>query len=333
MNNNYILITGCAGFIGFHLSKRLCSEGYSVIGLDNMNSYYDVNLKNERLKILSKNFKQNFIYENIDITDINKLVSIATKFKIMSIINLAAQAGVRYSIENPREYIQTNIQGFSNILELCKQFNISNLIYASSSSVYGNNTSFPSMESDKTESPTSLYGASKKSNELMAYSYSHLFNINTIGLRFFTVYGPWGRPDMALFMFTKNMLDKKKINVYNNGNHSRSFTYIDDIIESIFRLFVKIKNNSKSGKYDIFNIGGENSIKLMDYIKIIEKELKIKADIRFLPKQPGDVIKSESSSQCLEKFISYKPCTNVENGIKFFIDWYQNYYQYKDGVS
>ena len=333
MNNNYILITGCAGFIGFHLSKRLCSEGYSVIGLDNMNSYYDVNLKKKRLKILSKNFKQNFIYENIDITDINKLVSIATKFKIMSIINLAAQAGVRYSIENPREYIQTNIQGFSNILELCKQFNISNLIYASSSSVYGNNTSFPSMESDKTESPTSLYGASKKSNELMAYSYSHLFNINTIGLRFFTVYGPWGRPDMALFMFTKNMLDKKKINLYNNGNHSRSFTYIDDIIESIFRLFVKIKNNSKSGKYDIFNIGGENSIKLMDYIKIIEKELKIKADIRFLPKQPGDVIKSESSSQCLEKFISYKPCTNVENGIKFFIDWYQNYYQYKDGVS
>ena len=242
---------------------------------------------------------------------------------------MAAQAGVRYSIENPREYIQTNIQGFSNILEFCKQFEIDNLIYASSSSVYGNNLTFPSREIDKTDSPTSLYGASKKSNELMAYSYSNLFKINTIGLRFFTVYGPWGRPDMALFMFTKNMIDDKQINVYNNGKHSRSFTYIDDIIEGITRLYKKTSKEVRSGACNIFNIGGENSVELMHYIKVIEKELAVRADINFLPKQPGDVVKSEADSSSLEKFVSFKPATTIKHGIREFINWYKEYYNIK----
>ena len=329
MNNNFILVTGSAGFIGFHLANKLCENGFSVLGIDNLNSYYDVKLKEDRLDILSKNHPKNFIFKKIDITDMDSLNSIGKKYNITSIINLAAQAGVRYSIENPREYIQTNIQGFSNILEFCRDFNINKLIYASSSSVYGNNSSFPSREIDKTESPTSLYGASKKSNELMAYSYSHLFNINTIGLRFFTVYGPWGRPDMALFLFTKNILENKKIDVYNNGNHSRSFTYIDDIIESIFRLYKKTLNNSNDGSYNIFNIGGENSVELMHYIKAIENQLDIKAKLNFLPKQPGDVVKSESDSSSLEKFISFRPETSITYGIKEFIKWYKYYYKKK----
>ncbi len=328
LNKNFILITGAAGFIGYHLSTRLCSEGYNVLGIDNLNSYYDVNLKKNRLKFLTEKHPDNFIFQKIDITDMSSLELIQTKFNISSVINLAAQAGVRYSIENPREYIQTNIQGFSNILEFCRQFKINNLIYASSSSVYGNNSSFPSKEIDKTESPTSLYGASKKSNELMAYSYSNLFNINTIGLRFFTVYGPWGRPDMALFLFTKNMIENKKIDVYNNGNHSRSFTYIDDIVESIARLYNKIADKDQAGSYKIFNIGGENSVELMKYIKAIEDELKVKAKLNFLPKQPGDVIKSESDSSALENFISFRPETSIKYGIKNFIDWYRDYYNF-----
>ena len=327
MNNKHILITGSAGFIGFHLSLRLCQEDYHVLGIDNLNTYYDVNLKKDRLKILQDKFPDKFVFKKTDITDMKSLKSLQSEFEIFSVINLAAQAGVRYSIKNPREYIQTNIQGFSNILEFCKQFDIDNLIYASSSSVYGNNSSFPSREIDKTDMPTSLYGASKKSNELMAYSYSNLFKINTIGLRFFTVYGPWGRPDMALFMFTKNMIENKKINVYNNGKHSRSFTYIDDIIESIIRLYKKVSKDSKSGSYNIFNIGGENSVKLMRYIEVIEKELDTKADINFLPKQLGDVIKSEADSSSLEKFISFKPATTIEHGIKQFINWYKEYYR------
>ncbi len=326
MKKDYILITGAAGFIGFHLSCRLCKEGFNVLGIDNLNAYYDINLKKNRLKILSEKYPNNFIFNKIDITNIDRLMSINDGYKISSVINLAAQAGVRYSIENPREYIQTNIQGFSNMLEFCKQFDINNLIYASSSSVYGNNSTFPSKESDKTESPTSLYGASKKSNELMAYSYSHLFNINTIGLRFFTVYGPWGRPDMALFLFTKNMIENKKINVYNNGNHSRSFTYVDDIIESITRLYKKVSKDTKTGSYNIFNIGGENSVKLMNYIEAIEKELDIKANINFLPKQLGDVVKSEADSSSLEQFISFRPTTTIKHGIRQFINWYQDYY-------
>jgi len=319
-----ILVTGVAGFIGFHLTKRLCAEGHHVIGIDNLNDYYDVPLKKDRIAQLDVFIESGlFSFQKIDIADLSDLEKIFKEAKIDIVINLAAQAGVRYSLENPHEYIRSNVQGFMNVLECCRHHNVSKLIYASSSSVYGGNTKLPFSESDSVDSPISIYAASKKSNELMAHTYSHLFGLNTIGLRFFTVYGPWGRPDMALNIFTKNIIEGKPLQIFNNGKHRRSFTYIDDIIESVFRL-VSLENYNE--KYSIFNIGGENSVSLMDYVSAIEDELSLRGTYDFLPMQLGDVEKTESDSDNLRKIIDFSPKTDIRFGIKKFVDWYTNYY-------
>ena len=323
-----ILLTGVAGFIGFHLTKRLCEEGHEVIGIDNLNDYYSVQLKKDRLQQLDK-FMQLGLFEfyKLDIVDLAKLKTIFIDNKIDIIINLAAQAGVRYSLENPHEYIRTNIQGFMNILECCRYNNIRNLIYASSSSVYGSNTKLPFSESDRVDSPVSIYAASKKSNELMAHTYSHLFGLNSIGLRFFTVYGPWGRPDMALFKFTKKILEKSPIPLYNHGRHRRSFTYIDDIIESMIRLIDKTQGSGEGKKYSqIYNIGGEDSIELMDYIHEIEVVLGEQAIYENLPLQLGDVVSTEADSIRLEDEVGFSPSTSIQDGIQAFVDWYKEYF-------
>ncbi len=319
-----ILVTGVAGFIGFHLTKRLCLEGFYVVGIDNMNDYYEVKLKRDRLKELDDYVMEgSFEYHEIDICDTEKLNLICEKNKFDLVINLAAQAGVRYSLENPKEYIRSNIEGFSNILEVCKEHEINRLIYASSSSVYGGNTKLPFSEEDRVDHPISMYATSKKTNELMAHTYSHLYNIQTIGLRFFTVYGPWGRPDMALNIFTKNIIEGKPLQIYNNGKHSRSFTYIDDIIESIYRL-IGIQPD-KLNKYSIFNIGGENAIELMDYISAIEDALSLKGAYEFLPMQLGDVEKTAANSGNLRDIIDFSLKTDIKIGINKFVDWYREY--------
>ena len=319
-----ILVTGAAGFIGFHLTKRLCDEGHYVVGVDNLNDYYDVQLKKNRLAQLDVFVDRGlFLFKKIDIADLSDLEEIFDETKFDIVINLAAQAGVRYSLENPHEYIRSNIQGFMNILECCRHNSISKLIYASSSSVYGGNTKLPFSESDRVDNPVSIYAASKKSNELMAHTYSHLFGLNTIGLRFFTVYGPWGRPDMALNIFTKNIIEGKPLQVFNKGKHSRSFTYIDDIVESISKL-LNVENFEN--KYSIFNIGGEKAIDLMDYISIIESTLSLKGTYEFLPMQLGDVEKTESDLDNLREIIKFSPSIDVKVGIEFFIEWYKNYY-------
>ena len=319
-----ILVTGVAGFIGFHLTKRLCDEGYYVIGVDNLNDYYDVQLKKDRLAELDVFIESGlFDFQKIDIADLSDLEGIFNETKIDIVINLAAQAGVRYSLENPHEYIRSNVQGFMNILECCRYNNVSKLIYASSSSVYGGNVKLPFSESDRVDNPVSMYAASKRSNELMAHTYSHLFGLNTIGLRFFTVYGPWGRPDMALNIFTKNIIEGKPLQIFNNGKHSRSFTYIDDIVESISKL---LNVDSFENKYSIFNIGGENAIDLMNYVSVIEGALSLKGTYDFLPMQLGDVEKTEADLQNLRKVIDFAPKTNIKTGIKKFVDWYRKYY-------
>ena len=319
-----ILVTGVAGFIGFHLTKRLCDEGCYVIGVDNLNDYYDVQLKKDRLAELDVFIESGlFDFQKIDIADLSDLEGIFNETKIDIVINLAAQAGVRYSLENPHEYIRSNVQGFMNILECCRHNNVSKLIYASSSSVYGGNVKLPFSESDRVDNPVSMYGASKRSNELMAHTYSHLFGLNTIGLRFFTVYGPWGRPDMALNIFTKNIIEGKPLQIFNNGKHSRSFTYIDDIVESISKL---LNVDCFENKYSIFNIGGENAFDLMNYVSVIEGVLSLKGTYDFLPMQLGDVEKTEADLQNLRKVIDFAPKTNIKTGIKKFVDWYRKYY-------
>ena len=341
-----ILVTGAAGFIGFHLCKRFIKEGIEVIGLDNLNPYYDVNLKQSRIsqllklsKKLSKNFK---FYEGdlVKSEDLEKLFkdSNEKKSKITEVIHLAAQAGVRYSLENPSAYIQSNLVGFFNIIDQSKKNEINHFYYASSSSVYGGNDKLPFQESDNVDKPISLYAATKKSNELIAHTYSHLFSMPTIGLRFFTVYGPWGRPDMALFKFTDSIINDKPIRVFNYGNMIRDFTYIDDVVDSIFYLLKRInserilnKNNeanqiNDSVKYKIFNVGNSNPIKLNDYIKSIELHLNKKADIVYEEIQPGDVESTYANTELLEKYINFKPSTTIDFGIKKFIDWYLDYY-------
>ncbi len=320
-----ILVTGVAGFIGFHLTKRLCDEGHYVVGVDNLNDYYDVQLKKDRLAELDVFIESElFDFQKIDIADLSYLEAIFNETKSDIVINLAAQAGVRYSLENPHEYIRSNVQGFMNILECCRHNNVSKLIYASSSSVYGGNAKLPFSESDRVDNPVSMYAASKKSNELMAHTYSHLFGLNTIGLRFFTVYGPWGRPDMALNIFTKNIIEGKPLQIFNNGKHSRSFTYIDDIVESMLRL---LNVDSFDNKYSIFNIGGENAIDLMDYISVIEDALSLKGMYEFLPMQLGDVEKTVSDSKKLEDIIGFSPKTDIKIGINKFVDWFRLYYK------
>tara|TARA_B100000212_G_C27367763_1_gene531083 strand:+ start:531 stop:1541 length:1011 start_codon:yes stop_codon:yes gene_type:complete len=332
-----IFITGAAGFIGFHLSKRLIKNGNRVIGIDNLNDYYDPKLKEARIEIL-KSYKDLFFFKKINLEDKESLKGIFLKYKPEIIVNLAAQAGVRYSLQNPYSYIESNIVGFLNLLEECRRNNVKHLVYASSSSVYGGNTQMPFVESQNVDHPISLYAASKKSNELMAHSYSHLFGIPTTGLRFFTVYGPWGRPDMALFLFTKNIISNKPIKIFNNGKMTRDFTYIDDIVESIIRVikkppkkdntfdFKNLKADKSWAPYNIFNIGNSNPTPLMEFINSLEKKLDKKAIKQYLPIQPGDVPSTESDTKSLEKWIDFKPSTSVEVGISKFVDWYKKFY-------
>ncbi len=319
-----IFITGSSGFIGFHLGKHFLKNGHNVIGLDNLNDYYDVQLKNDRTKIL-KEFKNFTFYQN-NLSDKEALLDIFKKNKIDLVVNLAAQAGVRHSLTHPEVYIESNISGFINLLECMKCQNIKNLIYASSSSVYGMNDTFPTPENANTNNPISLYGGTKKANEVLVHSYHHLYKMNTIGLRFFTVYGPMGRPDMALFLFTKHILEGKPIKLFNYGNHSRSFTYIDDIVESIFLL--SKKNYFKSGESvnKIFNIGGHESVNLKNFVRIIEKNLNKKAETSLEPMQKGDVKDSMADNNSLFEEINYKPKTKFEKGVKKFIEWYKQYY-------
>tara|TARA_B100001057_G_scaffold383421_1_gene389638 strand:- start:1743 stop:2708 length:966 start_codon:yes stop_codon:yes gene_type:complete len=318
-----ILVTGVAGFIGFHLVKKLLDKKIIVYGIDNINDYYDRGIKKARLKELKRS--KNFIFYFISLSNKQKINNIVKKNNISYIINLAAQAGVRYSITNPQEYFTSNIEGFFNILEISKENKIKHLIYASTSSVYGNNKKFPLNEESKTDQPLSFYAASKKTNEVMAYSYSNIYKLPTTGLRFFTVYGPFGRPDMALFKFTKSLFTNKHISLFNNGNHSRDFTYIDDIVEGIFLLIKKPSN--KIIPYNIFNIGSNAPKKLNLFIKIIEKLVNKKSKIKKLPLQLGDVKKTHASINKLTKYVGYKPKYNITIGIKKFVDWYIKYYK------
>ncbi|MCD4734419.1 MAG: NAD-dependent epimerase [Bacteroidales bacterium] len=346
-----ILVTGTAGFIGFHLANRLISENFDVVGLDIINEYYDVTLKLERLKLAGINSDKiakgklvqsektpNYRFIKLNLEDKEELTKLFKNENFDYVCNLAAQAGVRYSLTNPDTYIHSNIVGFTNILENCRHNNIKHLVYASSSSVYGLNENMPLSVSDNVDHPISLYAATKKSNELMAHSYSHLYNIPSTGLRFFTVYGPWGRPDMALFKFTKNILESKPIDVYNNGNMVRDFTYIDDIIEGVFRVINNPaesnptwtgkdpKPNSSVAPYKVYNIGNSNPVKLMEFITAIEQQIGKKAKINFLPMQPGDVPYTHADVHSLEKDLNYHPATTIEEGVREFISWYRAYY-------
>ena len=320
MSINKILITGSAGFIGYHLCKSLLEDNFEVLGIDNINDYYDVYLKNSRLHDLRNN--ETFFFEKIDIADRESLSKSINEFQPDIVVNLAAQAGVRYSIENPYAYMDSNLVGFLNIIELCRNNNVKNFIYASSSSVYGANKKSPFSESDRVDSPISFYGASKKANELIAYSYSHLYNLKSTGLRFFTVYGPWGRPDMAMFIFTKRILENKPIEVYNNGKMKRDFTYIDDIIMGIRSAI------EKNHDYEIFNLGNNKSENLMDMISIIEKELDMKAIIDYKKIQPGDVVETFSDITKSKEMLNYNPSISIRKGIPKFIDWYKSFYNY-----
>jgi UDP-glucuronate 4-epimerase len=331
-----VLVTGAAGFIGSSLVIRLLNRGDEVIGIDNHNDYYDPALKEARL---ARHLNHpNYTHVRADITEQEKVKAIFSKYKFDSVVNLAAQAGVRYSIENPLPYIHTNIIGFSHILEACRHNNIAHLVYASSSSVYGSNSKIPYSVDDNVDHPISLYAATKKSNELMAHAYSHLYNLPTTGLRFFTVYGPWDRPDMALQKFTKSILNGKKIKVFNNGNHKRDFTYIDDIVEGIIRVVDKpatphpivssSKPSSSSAPWRIYNIGNNSPINLLDYIEALEKSLDIEAIKEFLPLQPGDVVDTYADiSELIEDF-NYKPKVSVEEGIANYSKWYKSYYNF-----
>ena len=319
-----ILLTGAAGFIGFHLSKKLLSNNnIKVIGLDSLNNYYDVKLKKDRIKILSK-FK-NFYFKKIDLKNYNDLKKIYQTYKINYVVHLAAQAGVRHSIKKPRVYFKNNFEAFFNILDLSKDFKVKHFLFASTSSVYGDNKKFPLKEEYNTDKPLSFYAASKKSNEVMAHSYSYIYKLPCTGVRFFTVYGPFGRPDMALFKFTQNILNNKSIELFNKGNHLRDFTYVDDIVEGIFSLINKKSQNSIP--YDIFNIGNGSSKQLKEYLKYIEINLRKTVKIKKLPLQIGDIIKTHSDIKKLKKFTGYNPKTNIDVGISKFIEWYRDYYK------
>jgi UDP-glucuronate 4-epimerase len=314
-----ILVTGCAGFIGMHLCSSLLESGYLVLGIDNINEYYDSSLKLNRLKVL-QNYEA-FSFEKIDITDSIKLNNYFKINKPEKVVNLAAQAGVRNSITNPNSYIQSNVVGFMNILEACRHNDVKGLIYASSSSVYGGNNIVPFVETHKVENPTSIYAATKKSNELMARSYYNLFGLKSTGLRFFTVYGPWGRPDMAYFIFTKNISKNKPIEVFNSGDMIRDFTYVDDIIAGIKSAII---NNYNS---EIFNLGNNKTEKITQMIKIIENKLNIKAKVELKPMQLGDIKKTYADVNKAKLMLNYKPSTKFKNGMEIFIDWFCDYYK------
>ena len=332
-----IIVTGSVGFIGFSLCEKLLKRGDDIIGIDNHNDYYDPKIKDSRLKLLIK--YSNYQHYRIDLTDRTNLDKIFNEQQPIKVVNLAAQAGVRYSMENPLAYINSNIVGFAHVLENCRYHKVKHLVYASTSSVYGANTKMPFSEHDSANHPLSVYAASKKSNELMAHSYSNLYKLPTTGLRFFTVYGPWGRPDMALFKFTKNILEEKQIDVFNHGKHTRDFTYIDDIVEGI----IKTLDNPAEGNNDwdsnqpdpasskvpwqIYNIGNNKPVQLMDYIEALEKNLEKKAKINFLPLQPGDVPDTYANIDNLNKQFNYKPTTSVTQGVSAFVKWYKKYYK------
>lgn len=334
-----VLVTGAAGFIGSTLANRLLERGDEVIGIDNLNDYYDVELKKARLNLISS--YENFTDIRINIEDREAVFDVFKKYKPSRVVNLAAQAGVRYSLKNPHAYINTNIVGFINILEGCRHNNVEHLIFASSSSVYGANTNYPFSIHNNVDHPVSLYAASKKSNELMAHTYSHLFNLPTTGLRFFTVYGPWGRPDMALFMFTKNILAGKPIDVFNYGDHKRDFTYIDDIVEGVIRTLDNIATanpdwtgdqpdpGTSNAPWRIYNIGSNNPCTLLRYIEVLEDCLGKKAIKNMLPLQPGDVPYTYANTDDLMNDVGFKPDTKIEDGIAKFVEWYKNYYEIK----
>ncbi|WP_337154857.1 NAD-dependent epimerase [Proteus terrae] len=333
------LVTGAAGFIGFHLIKKLIQQGETVVGIDNLNDYYDVSLKESRLNILNK--LHNFSFSLIDLADREKIASLFETEKFDKVIHLAAQAGVRYSLINPFSYADSNLTGFLTILEGCRHNNIKHLVYASSSSVYGLNDELPFSPHDQANHPVSLYAATKKANELMAHSYSHLYGIPTTGLRFFTVYGPWGRPDMALFKFTKAIINDEPIDIYNNGQMKRDFTYVEDIVEGVARIADVIPTlqqdwkvsigtpANSSAPYKVYNIGNGSPVNLMDYISALETHLEKTADKNMLPMQPGDVYTTWADTEDLFKATGYKPQTSVDEGVKQFVDWYKSYYQVK----
>ncbi|MDU1874191.1 NAD-dependent epimerase [Citrobacter sp.] len=330
------LVTGAAGFIGFHVSKRLLEAGHQVVGIDNLNDYYDVSLKQARLEQL---VDPGFHFHKIDLADREGMSALFASGHFDRVIHLAAQAGVRYSLENPHAYADSNLTGFLNILEGCRHNKIQHLLYASSSSVYGLNRKMPFSTDDSVDHPVSLYAATKKANELMAHTYSHLYGLPTTGLRFFTVYGPWGRPDMALFKFTKAMLEGKSIDVYNHGKMKRDFTYIGDIAEAIIRLQDVIPEPNgewtvKSGSpatssapYRVYNIGNSSPVELMDYIQALEDALGMEAKKNMLPFQPGDVLETSANTKALYDVIGFKPETTVKDGVRNFVDWYREFYK------
>lgn len=332
-----ILVTGAAGFIGFHLTQRLLERGDEVVGLDNLNDYYDVTLKKARLEQLEA--KPNFSFHRLDLADREGMARLFAQSSFDKVVHLAAQAGVRYSLKNPHAYVDSNLVGFVNILEGCRHTNIQHLVFASSSSVYGANTKIPFSVHDNVDHPVSLYAASKKANELIAHTYSHLYSLPTSGLRFFTVYGPWGRPDMALFIFTKAILAGQPIDVFNYGKMKRDFTYIDDIVEGVIRVVDRVAepNPNWSGKapdpatsyapYKVFNIGNNQPVELMQFIETLENCLGIKAKKNLLPIQPGDVLATYADVDALVQEVGFQPNTSLEVGIERFVNWYRSYYQ------
>ncbi|WP_434747541.1 NAD-dependent epimerase [Pantoea sp. Lu_F5_004] len=331
------LVTGAAGFIGFHVSQRLLAAGHQVVGIDNLNDYYDVNLKHARLNLIKAD--PGFTFIEMDLADRDAMASLFDQQKFQRVIHLGAQAGVRYSIENPHAYAESNLTGHLNILEGCRHHKIEHLLYASSSSVYGLNRKMPFSTEDSVDHPVSLYAATKKANELMSHTYSHLYQLPTTGLRFFTVYGPWGRPDMALFKFTRAMIAGEAIDVYNQGQMKRDFTYIDDIAEAIVRLQDVIPQQddnwtvetgspaTSSAPYRVYNIGNSQPVTLMNYIEAIEKALGITARKNLMPMQPGDVLETSADTEALFKAIGFKPQTGVEEGVKNFVEWYRDFYR------
>ena len=331
-----IIVTGAAGFIGMHVCKNLLDSGHSITGIDNLNAYYDQTLKQKRLECLTK--FEDFTFYKQDIADKEAIMEIFAEVRADCVINLAAQAGVRYSLIDPDAYANSNLTGFLNILEACRQQEISHLIYASSSSIYGSNDDKPFKEIHNTDHPISLYGATKKANEVMAHSYSHLFQLPTTGLRFFTVYGPWGRPDMALFLFTKAILENKPIDIYNHGKMIRDFTYIDDVVQAINRLVdtpatanadyntYQPDASTSNSPWRIFNIGNGSPTPLMDYISALEKALGRTAEKNFIPVQPGDVLATAADTTKLENWTGFKPSTSVQQGVENFVKWYVSYY-------
>jgi UDP-glucuronate 4-epimerase len=332
-----VLVTGAAGFIGFNLSRRLLEDGHEVIGVDNLNDYYDVNLKKTRLSLIEKNKAFSFVLG--DLADRENMARLFADQKFDMVVNLAAQAGVRYSIENPASYVDSNLVGFGNVLEGCRHTKVKHLIYASSSSVYGLNTNMPFSVRQNVDHPISLYAASKKANELMAHTYSYLYSLPTTGLRFFTVYGPWGRPDMALFLFTQAILNDEPIQIFNNGNMQRDFTFIDDIIEGVVRVMNTVPKadpewrsdrpnpSSSCVPYKLYNIGNNAPVALMDYIGAVEKAIGKEAIKEYLPMQPGDVPATYADVNDLVKDTGFKPSTPIEDGIGRFVDWYKDYYK------